>query len=125
MSKLSPEQNVGLSEIHELFKREDSAFYKKEIAGLMVKHKLFLPVIITQAISGKNPDDADLGKTIKGICEVTGYSFEELGINKNFIEILRKKYTNICKGCDDKKQKWQYLFGKISKEYAQYKQVVA
>lgn len=89
------------------------------IIALMVTHQISIPQILARETS-RTPRPRR--KIFKSICELTGYSFDDLPINAYQKDRIKQKYPDICKGCSDRLRTWSHKFQTAQQELIQTKQ---
>lgn len=108
------------------------AIEKLLLSGAIKNEKEIIMIMISENISISQLLAKEMGriesprrKFFKGICELTGYSFDELPIAAAQRARAREKYPDICKGCSTRLKTWEEKFQKIKMEISAQKLKVA
>lgn len=96
---------------------------KVAIITIMVRDNVSIPKILPSILQEKSDVQEQL---LKSLCDLTGYSFDELLEHKpEMVKQFRERYPDACKGCEERKKQWSGQFRKIKDELMLVKQVSA
>lgn len=95
---------------------------KKTIVAIMVKYKISLTQLFVSEMSRKKGAREEF---FKNICEMSGYSFNDLPVHNELKDQIKKTFPDACLGCSQKLQAWQTMFQKTEKELQVHVQKVA